>query len=443
MSVEVKKVTPIEHFVQSAEKNITRSKNNYLKELQKQAKIDLENSVFPTVKNEEWKYTNLKKFLGNEFLPASELDKVELSKTEIEKLKFNSFDSHLLVFVNGMFEKELSDYAELQNKIIITSISEAIESKNELAVKYLSNVSTNNSSFDYLNLSNFVDGLFVHIPDNVVAEKPIQILNISGNVGAISFSSSRNLIVAGKNSQSTFVQKHIGLSGELYFNNVSTEMYIEKNGILNFYKVEVENDNSFHVEKTDVMQMRDSQFNHFNFTFSGKLIRNDINVNLSDENIESTLNGLYIANKSQHIDNSTFIDHAKPHSTSNQLYKGILDDKSHGVFSGKIVVAKDAQLTNAYQNSNSIILSDDARVDTKPQLEIYADDVKCTHGATVGQLDKSALFYILSRGIPKDKAMSMLITAFAESVVAELKIDELKDEINHLIFEHLNRDKVL
>jgi Fe-S cluster assembly protein SufD len=342
-----------------------------------------------------------------------------------------------------MFEKELSDYAELQNKIIITSISEAIESKNELAVKYLSNVSTNNSSFDYLNLSNFVDGLFVHIPDNVVAEKPIQILNISGNVGAISFSSSRNLIVAGKNSQSTFVQKHIGLSGELYFNNVSTEMYIEKNGILNFYKVEVENDNSFHVEKTDVMQMRDSQFNHFNFTFSGKLIRNDINVNLSDENIESTLNGLYIANKSQHIDNSTFIDHAKPHSTSNQLYKGILDDKSHGVFSGKIVVAKDAQLTNAYQNSNSIILSDDARVDTKPQLEIYADDVKCTHGATVGQLDKSALFYILSRGIPKDKAMSMLITAFAESVVAELKIDELKDEINHLIFEHLNRDKVL
>jgi Fe-S cluster assembly protein SufD len=205
----------------------------------------------------------------------------------------------------------------------------------------------------------------------------------------------------------------------------------------------LDNDDSYHVEKTDVLQARDSQFKHFNFTFGGKLVRNDINAELSDENIECTLNGLYIANDSQHFDNSTFIDNAKPHSVSNELYKGILDDNSRGVFTGKILVAKDAQLTNAYQNNNTILLSENARVDTKPQLEIYADDVKCTHGATVGQLDESALFYILTRGIPKEKAKSMLITAFAESVVAEMSIPELKEEINHLIFQHLNRDEIL
>jgi Fe-S cluster assembly protein SufD len=443
MSVEVKKATPIERFVESAERIIEGNEKDYLKELQNKAKLDLQNSEFPTMKKEEWKYTNLKKLLGNEFVHSSLLDTVELSKSDIENLKFNTFESHLLVFVNGVFEKELSDYAEIQYKIYIGTIKDAIESNRELVEKYLSKISINNSSFDFINLSNFVDGLFVHIPDNVVVEKPIQILNISGNAQGISFNSSRNLIVAGKNSQSTFLQKHVGLSGELYLNNVSTEMYIEQNGILNFYKIELENDDSYHVEKTDVIQERDSQFNHFNFTFSGKLVRNDINVKLSDENIESTLNGLYIANLSQHIDNSTFIDHAKPHCTSNQLYKGILDDKSHGVFSGKILVDRDAQLTNAYQNNNTIILSDEAAVDTKPQLEIFADDVKCTHGATVGQLDKSALFYILSRGISKEKAMSLLITAFAESVVNELKIDALKEEINHLIFKHLNRDEVL
>lgn len=443
MSVEVRKRNPIDNFVTSAESISERNQNIKLKEIQAQAKNDLRNSQFPTLKTEEWKYTNLKKLLSYDFVNSSNLEKVVVSNNEIEKLKSSSFDSHLLVFVNGIFEKELSDYSELSNQIFVSTIAEAFESDNELVEKYFSKISMENTVFDFLNLSNFVGGLFVHIPANVVIEKPIQILHITGNAENISFSSSRNLIVAGKNSQSTFLQKHVGLKGELYFNNISTEIFIEQNGILNFYNLELDNDDSYHFEKTDVTQSRDCQFHHYNFTFGGKLVRNDINAKLDDENIECTLNGLYIANDNQHIDNSTFIDHAKPHSTSNQLYKGILDDSSHGVFAGKILVARDAQLTNAYQNSNTILLSKEAKVDTKPQLEIYADDVKCTHGATVGQLDESALFYILSRGIPREKAKSMLIAAFAESVLADLKIDALKNEINHLIFEHLNRDEIV
>lgn len=443
MSVEIKKRNPIEQFAQSAENVINKNTNSAIRAIQEQAKSDLQNSQFPTLKTEEWKYTNLNKFLANEFVHTSALDKVELKKSEIDALVFDSFESHVLVVVNGVFNKELSSFSEVSNKVTVSTISEAIIGNDEEVKKYFSKISINNSVFDYLNLSNFVDGLYINIPANVIIEKPFQIININGSKVEKSFSSSRNLIIAGKHSQSTFVQKSVGLEGNLYFNNISSEFVVAENCILNFYNVELDNDDSFHIEKTDVLQKRDSQFNHFNFTFGGKLVRNDVNTKLSDENIECTLNGLYIANDNQHFDNSTFIDHAKPHSTSHELYKGILDDNSRGVFSGKILVAKDAQLTNAYQNNNTILLSDSAKIDSKPQLEIYADDVKCTHGATVGQLDESALFYILSRGIPKEKAKSMLITAFAENVVAELKIDKLKDEINHLIFEHLNRDEVV
>ncbi len=443
MSVEVQKRNPVDNFVKSANEIIELNDNALLKEIQEQAKSELQNSQFPTLKVEEWKYTKLNKLLALDYIHSATLEKVSFSKEQIDELRFNSFENYLLVFVNGVFEKELSDYDELKSEVFVSTISEAFEKNDSFVNKYFSKITTVNSSFDLLNLSNFVGGLFIHIHDNAVVEKPIQILNITGSKSNISFSSSRNLIVAGKNSQATFLQKHIGIDGNTYLNNISSEFVVEQNANVNFYNIELDNANAFHIEKTNVMQYRDSQFKHFNFTFGGKLVRNDINVELSDENIECTLNGLYIANDSQHIDNSTFINHAKPHSTSNELYKGILDDTSRGVFSGKILVAKDAQLTNAYQNNNNILLSEDAKIDTKPQLEIYADDVKCTHGATVGQLDESALFYILSRGIPKEKAKSMLITAFAEGVVTELTIPELREEINHLIFEHLNRDEIL
>jgi len=440
MSVDVKKMDAIERYTLSAEKNIARNENQFLSQLQNESKAKLSEMKFPTLKTEEWKYTNLKHLLSTEFIHSAELDEVAITSDDVDKIKFNNFDNYLLVFVNGVLKKELSDFEELKNEIIVSTISEADE---KIVEKYLSKIAVDKTAFDYLNLSNIIDGIFIQIADNKVLEKPIQIVNITGNKVDETFTPSRNLIIIGKNSEASIVQNYVGVEGEKYFNSISSEIFIDQNGVLNIYKVELENTDSYHIDKTDVLQSRNSQFNHFNFTFGGKLIRNDINTELSDENIECTLNGLYIGNDNQHIDNNTFINHAKPHCTSNELYKGILDDNSRGVFSGKILVERDAQLTNAYQNNNTILLSDNATVDTKPQLEIYADDVKCTHGATVGQLDESALFYILSRGIPRDKARTMLITAFAESVVTGVKIEALRNELNSLIFEHLNRDKVL
>ena len=440
MNVEVKKMDVIERYTLSAEKIIAGNENQFLSQLQNDSKAKLSGLKFPTLKTEEWKYTNLKPLLSSEFVHSSELEEVVLTSDDVDRIKFQNFDNYLLVFVNGVLQKELSDIEELKKAIIVSAISEADE---KIVDKYLSKIAVDKTAFDYLNLSSFVDGLFIQIPDNKILEKPIQILNITGSKSDITFTPSRNLIIVGKNSEASIVQNIVGFEGEKYFNHTSSEIFIDQNGVLNVYKVELENEESYHIDKVDVQQSRDSQFNHYNFTFGGKFIRNDINVELADENIECTLNGLYIGNDNQHIDNSTFINHSKPHCTSNELYKGILDDNSRGVFNGKILVERDAQLTNAYQNNNTILLSDNATIDTKPQLEIFADDVKCTHGATVGQLDESAMFYILSRGIPKEKAKSMLITAFAESVVEGVKIEPLRDELNNLIFEHLNRDKIL
>jgi len=443
MTGDEKKMNAIERYSLNAGKIIEENENQSLSQLQNDSKEKLSSMTFPTLKTEEWKYTNLKSLLNSEYKHSTQLEEVLVTNSDVDRLKFKNFDNYLLVFVNGVLKKELSDFEELKNEVFVSTIFEAMGEREEIINKYISKIAVDKTAFDYLNLSSFIDGLFIQIPDNKILDKPIQMLNITGNKGAMTYTPSRNLIIAGKNSETSIVQNYVGIEGEQYFNTIASEIFVDQNALLNIYKVELENEDSCHFDKTDVLQKRDSKFNHFNFTFGGKLVRNDINTELSDENIECTLNGLYIGHDNQHIDNSTFINHAKPHCLSNELYKGILDDHSRGVFNGKILVERDAQLTNAYQNNNTILLSDDATIDTKPQLEIFADDVKCSHGATVGQLDESALFYILSRGIPREKAKSMLITAFAESVVEGVKIEPLRDKLNNLIFEHLNRDKVL
>ncbi|MEE9430006.1 MAG: Fe-S cluster assembly protein SufD, partial [Melioribacteraceae bacterium] len=208
-----------------------------------------------------------------------------------------------------------------------------------------------------------------------------------------------------------------------------------------FYKLQNESNTAYHIDKTDIYQKESSVFNHFSLSFGSKIARNDINVKLDGENIESHLYGLYLGKDEQHIDHHTFIEHAKPNCMSNELYKGILDDKSRGVFSGKILVDQIAQKTNAFQSNKSVLLSNEASVDAKPQLEIYADDVKCSHGATVGKLDEQAYFYIRSRGVSAKAAKSMLIRAYIDDVVSEIKIDELREKVNHTIFEHLQREE--
>lgn len=424
------------------EANLNGKDISLLKELRANAINQLSGIDFPTLKTEEWKYTNLNKILNTEFLHTSSMRKTELTDKDIDKFRTEEFDHHLLVFVNGVFSDQLSKVSELPENVFIGSLNDGLKLKYEIVKDHLGKIISDKSAFDYLNDSFMIDGSFILIPEEVVLEKPIQVLNISGYKNEVTFSTPRNLICAGKNSQASIIFKYVGIEGSKYFTNSVTEVFVEENAIVDIYKVELENDNSYHIERTDIYQKVNSVFSHYNFSFGGAIVRNNINSKLDDENIECNFNGLYIGKADQHFDNHTFIDHSKPNCNSNELYKGILDDKSHGVFSGKILVDKDAQKTNAYQSNKTILLSKDASIDTKPQLEIYADDVKCSHGATIGHLDETALFYILSRGIPEEKAKSMLITAFAEDVVSKVKIKPFQDKLNHLIFEHLNRVEV-
>ncbi|VAX24877.1 Iron-sulfur cluster assembly protein SufD [hydrothermal vent metagenome] len=424
------------------EAKLNGNDNSFLKGLRNDALKQLAVTDFPTLKTEEWKYTNLNRVLNKEFVHASSAEKVELTKEDVDSFKEEDFDYHLLVFVNGIFSEEFSDVSKFPKNIFVGSLNDGIQSGNEFIKNYLGKQIENKTAFDHLNDAYMLDGAFVIIPDGAILEKPIQILNISGHTKELTFNTPRNLIMVGKNSQASIFFKYAGIGEKKYFTNSITEIFVDENALVNIYKIELEDVESYHIERTEIYQKANSVFNHYNFTFGGSLVRNDINSKMDDENIECHLNGLYIGRDDQHFDNHTFIDHAKPNCYSNELYKGILDDKAHGVFSGKILVDKDAQKTNAYQSNKTILLSKDASIDTKPQLEIYADDVKCSHGATVGHLDETALFYILSRGIPEEKAKSMLITAFAEDVVSKIKIKELKEKLNHLIFEHLNRVEV-
>ncbi len=397
---------------------------------------------FPTVKNEEWKYTNVSGLVKNDFEHPLNIETVDIDAALIEKLRIDDVDSDILVVVNGSFNKELSVLSDYPDGIIVDSLANQIKNNSELTEKYLSKLTKIENGFNALNTAYSTDGVFIYVPDNKVIEKPLQVIFINGSSENEVISLPRNLIIAGKNSQVSIIANYVGYGEKEYFTNTITEVYSGANSVVDLYKVQNENENAYHIDKTEVYQNRDSVFSHYNMSFGGKLVRNDINSTLDDENITTNYYGLYLGSNKQHIDNHTFVNHAKPNCESNELYKGILDDQSRGVFNGKIWVEKDAQKTNAYQSNKTILLSKEASIDTKPQLEIYADDVKCSHGATIGHLDDQAYFYIRSRGVSPEIAKSMLIRAFIDDVVEEVKIDNLKEQLNHMIFEHLHRVEI-
>ena len=266
------------------------------------------------------------------------------------------------------------------------------------------------------------------------------VLNIASNINK-PLVQPRNIVIAEANTEANIITEYVGTEKSEYFTNILTDISVDENSHITFFKLQNESNAAYHIDKTEIIQKASSVFNHFSLSFGSRIARNDINTKLDGENIETHLYGLYLGNEEQHIDHHTFIDHAKPNCMSNELYKGILDDKAHGVFSGKILVNQIAQKTNAFQSNKSVLLSDEASIDAKPQLEIYADDVKCSHGATVGKLDEQAYFYIRSRGVSAESARSMLIRAFIDDVVSEIKIDQLKEKVSDTIFEHLHREK--
>ncbi|MDF1612312.1 Fe-S cluster assembly protein SufD [Stygiobacter electus] len=397
---------------------------------------------FPTTKNEEWRFTDVSPITKQNFIPANLISKIKIDKSKVEKIIFTGFDFHLLVFVNGIFEPSLSEIKDLPKNVFVGSLKKFQAEKEDLFYKHFNKIVSNDTAFNFLNSSFSVDGFAVYVPKNIVLEKPIQVLFINGSEDENILISPRNLFVVEENSQMKLIVNYNGLNNQKYFSNIITEIFIGENAIVDYYQIQNENDNSYHIEKIQAIQKDKSLFNQFNITFGGEIVRNDINSKLDGEYIETHFYGLYMINGKQHVDNHTFVDHAKPNCMSNELYKGILDENSHGVFNGKIIVRQDAQKTNAYQQNKTILLYKGATIDTKPQLEIFADDVKCSHGATVGHLDEVSEFYIRSRGVPKELAKSMLIRAFANDVIETMKITELKEQINHMIFQHLHQIEI-
>ena len=389
---------------------------------------------FPSIKDEEWKYTNINPLLSKAFKSADSIPEVD--PQFIDKYLFDKKDFITLVFVNGYFSKEFSDVESVPKGLILETISEAIKKHPELVLNYFAkSASAEKNIFTALNTAFADHGTFVHVEENAIIEKPIQILYVTKADDI--FVSPRNLFLVSKNAQVKITETYTGFGDRSYFTNQVTEFIVNDSAVVEHVRIQDEHLQSFHISTLSVDLEKSSNFSSYNINFGGALVRNNVNATFNNSFAECRLNGLYVTEGNQFVDNHTMIDHAKPNCLSNELYKGILNDTSRGVFNGKVFVRQDAQKTNAYQQNKNILLSNDAVVNTKPQLEIFADDVKCSHGATVGQLDKDQLFYLKARGIQEKEAKAILIYAFASDVVHSISMLQVRDHLEALLAEKL------
>ncbi|HSE62815.1 MAG TPA: Fe-S cluster assembly protein SufD [Thermoanaerobaculia bacterium] len=394
----------------------------WLFEIRRDAMERLTEIGFPTMRQEEWKYTNVAPILKTAFVSAP-----EPGPRRVEEPR----EGTQLVFVNGRHAPDLSSTP--RDGVQVGSLRQLLATEPELARPHLAKIARDGNAFAAANAAFLEDGAFVRIPKGAAVPEPIHLVFLSEPVFGPTMSHIRNLIVSEPGSQASVVETYIGTAGELYFTNAVTEVALGDGAILDHYKLERESTSAYHVATMEVLQDRDSRLTSHSMTFGGALVRNDLNVRLAAEGADCTLNGLFVGSGNQHLDNHTLIDHAKPHGTSRELYKGIMDGKSRGVFHGKIIVRPDAQKTDAMQTNKNLLLSKEALVNSTPALEIFADDVKCRHGSTIGQLDAGALFYLRSRGIGEREARDLLVYAFASDVSSRIRIAPLRA----LVEEHL------
>jgi Fe-S cluster assembly protein SufD len=390
---------------------------------------------FPTTRNEEWKYSNVKDLISESYHFNAESS---LTLADLQDLKIPEQVANILYFVNGHYNEELSSIVSSSEQIIIDSLQSAYKKNPALVNKYFDElVKDDTDAFTSLNTAFAFDGVFIHVPDNQTVEHPVILRFVSDarseNVG----SQPRNIIAVGRNAHVKMAEAFRTLGAERSFTNAVTEIHMDRDSGVEYYKVQNESENAYHIGTTQVRMLDNSHFYAGTVTLNGRFTRNNLNIILDGEHCEAHMYGLYFPDGTQHVDNHTVADHRKPNSESNELYKGILRDKSKGVFNGKIFVREDAQKTNAFQSCKNIVLSTEATMNTKPQLEIFADDVKCSHGTTTGQIDEEALFYMRSRGISKPEAMSLLMYAFCADVVSQIKIDSIREYLENVIAEKL------
>ena len=410
--------------------------NSDLHEVRTSAIKNFENKGFPSKKEEAWKYTSLNSILKNDFsvFPKSENT---LEFADLKKYFLHEIDTYKLVFIDGVFSSFLS--ATTHDGLDICLMSSALNKpKYKMVIdNYFNKIVNLDESLTSLNTAFANEGAYINIPKSKVVDKPIEIMYFSTGSEAALLVQPRNLIVVGENSHVQIIERHQSLNENPVLTNSVTEIFAQKRAIVDYYKIQNDNLEANLIDNTYVSQKQETNVSVNTFSFGGNLTRNNLNFYHFGERIISNLNGITIIGDKQHVDHYTLVQHSTPNCESHQDYKGIFSDRSTGVFNGKIYVEREAQKTNAFQKSNNILLSDKATINAKPQLEIFADDVKCSHGCTIGQLDETAMFYMQQRGIPKKEAKALLMYAFSNAVIESIKIPELKQRITKIIATRL------
>lgn len=415
---------------------------NALYEVRKKSFQSFEKSGLPTVRNEEYKYTPISKVLEKNFnfniVPA----KTTLSRENIESVFIKGIESNILVFINGYFSKEYSKIISKEDELTFLEFSEVQQKYPQLLLNHFAHyASFEKDAFTALNTAFADKGTLIIIPGKTVVSAPVSLYFINDtSISNNTVVQPRNLFLIGADSEVNFIESYHSFGPEQSFVNIVTEIVLERNARVKYTKINNESDKAYHVGNTQTYQAENSTFTSNTMTFGGAMVRNNLNIVIDGEGAEANMYGLYLLNGKQHVDNHTMVDHKKPHCISNELYKGVIDGKANAVFNGKIFVRQLAQKTNAFQSNRNILLSNDATINTKPQLEIWADDVKCSHGATTGQLDDEQLFYLRSRGLNADTARSMLLYAFAIDVFENIKLEGLKNHLDQIISERLRKD---
>lgn len=407
-----------------------QSSNGPLASLRRRGRERFAEVGFPTLRDEEWRFTSIAPVTKVLWAPAPAVD---LPDDAVAAVAIPGLDSFRLVFVNGRFSEKHSSLSGLPDGVWIGSLESALTKHGDLIKSHLGGYASMESHpFAALNGAFVRDGAFVLVHDDVVVPKPIELLFLTSGNGVAAY--PRNLIVGGANSEFSLAESYSATSDDEYLTVGITEVVAGPNARIDHYKLTRDSSRAFHFGITEVHQQRDSLFSSHSLTFGGRIVRNDVGTVLCAEGCTAILNGLYVTSDNQLVDNHTRIDHAKPHCESHELYKGILGGNSRGVFNGRIIVRPDAQKTNSKQTNKNLLLSKEALINTNPQLEIFADDVKCTHGATIGQLDADSLFYLRSRGIGTEESRAILTFAFANDLLERIKLPALRDELERQLY---------
>lgn len=409
--------------------------DTYVHDLRNDAIKTFETQGFPSKKEEAWKYTSLNKILKEDYSIFPKQENA-LEYRDVKKYFIHDIDTYKIVFIDGKYSSHLSSTTHEGMDVCLMSAALS-KPKYRLIIENYFNKAATKDSFSSLNTAFSSEGAYIYIPKNKVVEKPIQIIHFSTGNESATMLQPRNLIVVEENSHVQIIERHQSLTENPVLTNSVTEVFTKKRAIVDYYKIQNDHLSASLIDNTFIKQQRESIASVHTFSFGGNIIRNNLNFYQEGERIDSTLKGVTIIGAKQHVDHNTLVHHIEPNCESHQDYKGIFSDQSTGVFNGKVIVEKEAQKTNAFQANNNILISDKATINTKPQLEIFADDVKCSHGCTIGQLDESAMFYLRSRGIPEKEAKALLMYAFSNNVLSSVKIPELKQRITKIIANKL------